>query len=96
MPRNGGQCNISGMMQFDVMLAPENSNVVVQTGGRCREHFLEGVMQTSGADRLMYASAAPIFTTDYEIKRVEMAHFTEAERDAIFGGNAGRIFGIPS
>lgn len=91
---NGGQFNISGMMQFDVMLAMENANVVVQTSGMYREDFLEGVVRTFGADRLMYASAAPIFNIEYEIKRVEMAHFTTAERASIFGGNAGRIFGI--
>lgn len=91
---NGGQLNISGMMQFDAELALGNDNVVVQTSGMYREDFLEQVVATFGPERLMYASAAPVFDMAYECKRVDFAHFTDAERDLIFGGNAERVFGV--
>lgn len=90
---NGGQFNISGMAQFDAELALRNDNVFVQTSGMYREDFLERVVATFGAERLMFATAAPQFNMAYERKRVELAHFSSAERGLIFGGNAARLFG---
>ncbi|MFK4298758.1 putative TIM-barrel fold metal-dependent hydrolase [Arthrobacter sp. GAS37] len=90
---NGGQLNISGMAQFDAELALRNDNVFVQTSGMYREDFLERVVATYGAERLMFATAAPQFNMAYERKRVELAHFGGAERGLIFGGNAKRLFG---
>jgi hypothetical protein len=91
---NGGQFNISGMSQFDAQLALGNANVHVHTSGMYREDFLEGVVATFGAERLLFASAAPLFTMEYERLRVELAHFTDAETGLILGGNSARIFGL--
>jgi predicted TIM-barrel fold metal-dependent hydrolase len=90
---NGGQFNISGMSQFDAQLALGNANVHVQTSGMYREDFLEGVVKTFGPERLLFATAAPMFTMAYERLRVDLAHFTEAETGLILGGNTIRIFG---
>jgi predicted TIM-barrel fold metal-dependent hydrolase len=90
---NGGQFNISGMAQFDAELALANANVHVQTSGMYREDFLERVVASFGPERLLFASAAPIFTMKYERLRVDLAHFSDAERELILGGNAIRIFG---
>ena len=90
---NGGQFNISGMSQFDAQLALGNPNVHVQTSGMYREDFLEGVVKTFGPERLLFATAAPMFTMAYERLRVDLAHFTEAETELILGGNTIRIFG---
>jgi predicted TIM-barrel fold metal-dependent hydrolase len=91
---NGGQFNISGLGQFDAELALLNSNVHVQTSGIYREDFLERVVATFGPERLIFASAAPQFEMTYERKRVDLAHFSDAERQLILGGNSARIFGI--
>jgi predicted TIM-barrel fold metal-dependent hydrolase len=91
---NGGQFNISGMSQFDAELALGNANVHVQTSGMYREDFLEGVVAKFGPDRLLFASAAPVFTMEYERLRVQLAHFTDAEAELILGGNTARIFGL--
>ncbi|SDY27682.1 Predicted metal-dependent hydrolase, TIM-barrel fold [Modestobacter sp. DSM 44400] len=93
---NGGQLNISGLMGFDAELALANDNVLVQTSGMYREDFLEGVVATFGPERLMFATAAPQMDMSYERKRVELAHFTDAERALILGGNAQRVFGLPA
>ncbi|MDX6250311.1 MAG: uncharacterized protein QOF10_3671 [Kribbellaceae bacterium] len=90
---NGGQFNISGMSQFDAQLALGNPNVHVHTSGMYREDFLEGVVKTFGPERLLFATAAPMFTMAYERLRVDLAHFTEAETELILGGNTIRIFG---
>ena len=91
---NGGQFNISGLAQFDAELALRNTNVHVQTSGMYREDFLERVVATFGPERLLFASAAPIFTMAYERVRVDLAHFTDAETELILGGNSTRIFGV--
>jgi predicted TIM-barrel fold metal-dependent hydrolase len=90
---NGGQFNISGMSGFDAELALANTNVHVQTTAMYREDFLEGVVAKFGPERLLFATAAPRFTMKYERLRVDLAHFSEAERELILGGNAARIFG---
>jgi predicted TIM-barrel fold metal-dependent hydrolase len=90
---NGGQFNISGLSGFDAELALGNANVHVQTSGMYREDFLEGVVAKFGPERLLFASAAPLFTMKYERLRVDLAHFSEAEAELILGGNAARIFG---
>jgi predicted TIM-barrel fold metal-dependent hydrolase len=90
---NGGQFNISGMSGFDAQLALENANVHVQTSGMYREDFLEGVVATFGPERLLFATAAPMFTMAYERLRVDLAHFSELETDLILGSNTVRIFG---
>jgi predicted TIM-barrel fold metal-dependent hydrolase len=89
---NGGQFNISGLAQFDAELALANPNVHVQTSGMYREDFLERVVATFGPERLLFASAAPIFTMAYERQRVALAHFSDAEAALILGGNADRLF----
>jgi predicted TIM-barrel fold metal-dependent hydrolase len=93
---NGGQFNISGLMGFDVGLTLANDNVLVQTTAMYREDFLEGVVATFGAERLMFATAAPQFDMTYERKRVDLAHFSDAQRELILGGNAQRVFGVPA
>ncbi|HEY0473105.1 MAG TPA: amidohydrolase family protein [Kribbella sp.] len=90
---NGGQFNISGMSQFDAQLALGNANVHVHTSGMYREDFLEGVVAKFGPERLLFATAAPLFTMAYERLRVELAHFTDADTELILGGNTIRIFG---
>jgi predicted TIM-barrel fold metal-dependent hydrolase len=90
---NGGQLNISGMSGFDAQLALGNTNVHVQTSGMYREDFLEGVVAKFGPERLLFATAAPIFTMAYERLRVDLAHFSDKEAELILGGNATRIFG---
>lgn len=91
---NGGQFNISGLAQFDAELALGNANVHVQTSGMYREDFLERVVATFGPERLLFASAAPVFSMAYERRRVDAAHFSEAERELILSGNARRVFGL--
>jgi predicted TIM-barrel fold metal-dependent hydrolase len=90
---NGGQFNISGLSGFDAELALANANVHVQTSAMYREDFLEGVVAKFGPERLLFATAAPLFTMRYERLRVDLAHFGDAERELILGGNSARIFG---
>jgi predicted TIM-barrel fold metal-dependent hydrolase len=91
---NGGQINISGLGQADVELAlAANPNLAVQTAGVYREDFLENVVARFGPERLLYASAFPLLEPRLEILRVRWAHFGEAARAAVLGGNARALLG---
>jgi predicted TIM-barrel fold metal-dependent hydrolase len=91
---NGGQLNISGLGQFDAELALRLPNVHILTSGVYRDDFLERTVKTFGADRVLFASAAPQFDVAYEKRRVHQVHLTDAQRDLLLFGNAERIFGI--
>jgi hypothetical protein len=89
---NGGQLNISGLGQTDVELALEaNANLAVQTAGVYREDFLENVVGRFGPDRLLFASAFPVYDPRLELRRGQWMHVPEDARAAVLGGNAERI-----
>lgn len=90
---NGGQLNMSGLGQTDVELAlAASANLVVQTAGVYREDFLENVVSRFGAGRLLYASAFPYLEPRLELLRARWAHFDDAARAAVLGGNAVSLF----
>jgi predicted TIM-barrel fold metal-dependent hydrolase len=91
---NGGQINISGLGQVDAQLALERCpNLCVQTSGVYREDFLEGVVASFGAGRLLYASAWPSFDPRLELLRVRWAPGLDDDaRTAILGANAEALF----
>jgi predicted TIM-barrel fold metal-dependent hydrolase len=92
---NGLQINIAGLGQLDAELAlADNPNIVIQTSGVYREDFLEGIVERYGVERLLYASAAPQFEPRLELKRVEWAHFTDEQQQALLADNAARVFGL--
>ncbi len=90
---NGCQINISGLGQTDAELAlAANANLCVQTTGVYREDFLEGVVSTFGAERLLYASGFPHFDPRLEVLRTRWAPgFDDRTRALVLGGNAERL-----
>ncbi len=91
---NGGQYNISGLSQMDAESALSLDNVYLHTSGVYREDFLQKVAATFGFERLLFASAAPVFDMGFEKLRVQYLHVGQQQREAILGGNAQRIFSI--
>lgn len=90
---NGGQFNISGLSQTDAGLALQHKNVYVQTSGVYRDDWIALVVSSFGAERLLFASAAPVMNTAYELKRVQLAHIPSEAKDLILSGNVQRLFG---
>jgi len=90
---NGLQLNISGLGQVDAELALAAApNLRLQTAGVYREDFLEGVVRRFGVERLLFASAYPLFDPRLEIRRVEWADFSADDAAALLGGNAQIVF----
>lgn len=90
---NGGQFNISGLSQIDAELALQYENVYAQTSGVYRDDWISLVVSSFGADRLLFASAAPVMNTAYELKRVQLAHIPSEAKNLILHGNVQRLFG---
>ena len=92
---NGGQFNISGLGQFDAELAlAAHENILIQTAGVYRQDFIERTVERFGAGRVMFASATPAFDCSYEILRVRLSRLGVADREAVLGGTARRVFGF--
>lgn len=91
---NGGQYNISGLAQIDAGLALELDNVYVHTTAVYRDDWIGLVVSRFGAERILFASAAPVMDFAYELKRVELAHVSDEAKALMLTGNATRLFGL--
>lgn len=58
-----------------------------------REQF-ERIVNTHGADRILFASDSPWSVAGEEIKLINSTSLTEEQKKLIFGGNAKRLLGI--
>jgi predicted TIM-barrel fold metal-dependent hydrolase len=90
---NGGQINISGMLQYESRLMLETCpNVVIQTAGTYREDFLEEIAMEVGEDRVLFASRSPVYDQEFEMARVRLAHLSEGQKERLWGANALQVF----
>jgi predicted TIM-barrel fold metal-dependent hydrolase len=90
---NGGQLNISGLGQEEAFMAlRECPNTYIQTAGVYRQDFIETVINQYGANRVLFASAAPVFKPSYEVLRVLGAAIEDATRVEISRDNALKLF----
>ncbi len=92
---NGGQINISGMLQREARQMLEACpNVVIQTAGTYREDFVEEITTEVGEGRVLFASRSPVYDQEFEMARVRFAHLSELQKQKLWGSNALRIFAI--
>lgn len=90
---NGGQINISGMLQYEARLMLEACpNVVIQTAGTYREDFLEEIVTEVGEERVLFASRSPVYDQEFEMARVRFAHLGAAQKEKLWGLNALSVF----
>ncbi len=90
---NGGQINISGMLQFEARRMLEACpNVVIQTAGTYREDFLEEITTEVGEERVLFASRSPIYDQEFEMARVRFAHLSASQKEKLWELNALRVF----
>jgi len=89
---SAGQINISGSALFEAeIMIKENLNIIVETSGIYREDFIEEIVKKYGKDRVIFGSNSPEYNLGLEIKRVQWAHLSQDEIDAISYQNALRI-----
>ena len=92
---NGGQINISGMLQREARQMLEACpNVVIQTAGTYREDFLEEITTEVGEERVLFASRSPVYDQEFEMARVRFAHLSEQQKQKLWSSNALRVFEV--
>jgi predicted TIM-barrel fold metal-dependent hydrolase len=90
---NGGQINISGILQFEARRMLESCpNVVIDTAGTYREDFIEEIVTELGAERVVFASGSPIYDQEFEMARIRFAHLDHFQKQKLWGLNALKIF----
>jgi len=90
---NGGQINISGMLQYEARRMLETCpNVVIQTAGTYREDFLEEITTEVGEARVLFASRSPVYDQEFEMARVRFAHLSMSQKEKLWGANALKVF----
>jgi len=90
---NGGQINISGILQFEARRMLEACpNIVVDTAGTYREDFIEEIATEVGDERVVFASGSPVYDQEFEMTRVRFAHLNPAQKQKLWGLNALKIF----
>ncbi len=94
---SGGQINISGLSMIDAWAALErHAGLHVMTNGEYRQDFIERLGRDLDPHRVLFASFAPYFDQAFELARVRSAVLDPAARTLIEGGNAARLFGLPT
>lgn len=90
---HGGHQNISGLHQIDALTALRmQANLLVTTGGVYRHDFLEEVIAELGAERVLFASQAPVLDLPFEYHRADALRIDPAAKQAVWAGNVLRLF----
>jgi len=90
---NGGQINISGILQSEARrMLDACPNIVIDTAGTYREDFIEEIATEIGEERVLFASGSPIYDQEFEMTRVRFAHLNPAQKQKLWGLNALKIF----
>ena len=92
---NGGQINISGLGQADVVLALKKApNLYFDTAGIYRQDFIEEVAEEFGGERVLFGSGAPYFDQQYELMRIRVAKVSQNNRQAMIYGNSHHLLNM--
>jgi predicted TIM-barrel fold metal-dependent hydrolase len=87
------QLNMSGLGQRSADMALESApNLHVHAAGMYRQDWLEGAIATVGAERVLFASLAPVFDQRLELARLLEAPLSDDDRQRVLAGNAMRLF----
>ncbi len=94
---HGGQLNISGShLEAAAAMFNGHPHIYLETSGIYRQDFLEEMLEQLGADRILYGSGHPWMDERLELERVRILPGSDADRSAMIGGNARRLFRVLS
>lgn len=91
---HGAQLDISGTSLDDALyLAAETGNTAFELSGVYRRDFIEELVDTVGAERVVFGSNAPYFHPQVERSRVETADLTDVQKNHILCRSANELLG---
>jgi len=79
-----------------IVVMQETPNVYVETHLINSPNWVEVLKAEVGVERLIFGSNAPLAYVSAATAQIEYAAITEADRALIFGGNLGRLLGLPA
>ena len=86
---HGGQLDISGLSFDDaVQMASSCKNVKFDLSGVYRRDFIELLIQSAGADNVLFGSCSPYMDFGLEIARIEAAEIPDSSKEQLFFRNA--------
>ena len=90
---NGGQINISGILQAEARRMLEACpNVCIETAGTYRQDYLEEIATEVGVDRVLFASGSPHYDQEFELARVALAKLGDDLKARLRSGNAMAVY----
>jgi predicted TIM-barrel fold metal-dependent hydrolase len=93
----GGQINMAGLAQQSADMALETTpNLLALVNGVYRMDWIERAVPTFGPERILHASAAPVFDLGFELERLRRAEIDPEARAVAMGTAAAKLFGIAS
>ena len=79
---NGGQINLSGMLQFEAWRPVPTSSS--RQPARTARTFKE-ITTKVGEDRVLFASRSPTYDQAFEMARVRFAHLSTSQKQKLWG-----------
>jgi uncharacterized protein len=87
--------NVNAYADTSGLLAHPSYPLFRQMVDLCRKRVQEAILMVGSADRVLYGSDWPLLELTVAMSLVQGLDLPEADRTAIFGGNACRLFGFP-
>lgn len=92
---HGGQFDSSGYAMTDVdFVMDTHDNLYIETSGYFSDEGIENTPKRLGNDRILFGSHFPWLNVELEKYRVERAHISNYQKEAIFYKNAKKILGL--
>jgi uncharacterized protein len=77
-----------------IKMAKKASNLILETAGVVYDNPITKACQAIASDRIIFGSDAPINNPLHEIKKIQVAKISEADKRKILGENIARILGL--
>lgn len=91
---HGGHLNISGLSLPDAtILAEETTNTYFEMSGVYRHDFIQDMVATIGAERILYGSNAPYFLPEVEVSRITDAYVDQDDKEMLLGRSLAKLLG---
>ncbi len=91
-------CGADGLLDHQVraVKAARHHNIWTDTSSAqsMRADLIERAVALIGADRILFGTDSPLYSTGAQVARIALAELTEKEKAAIFRENAASLFGL--
>ena len=92
---HGLQLDDAGFALTDAdVVMKECPNIIMETSGMYAPDTMLGVVNSLGADRLIFGSHSPWLNQEFELDRVQRMDLNSQQKAAVLGGNLLKLFEV--